>query len=96
MRSLQDAVYNWLTIKVVCDARPDDTAAADTLNLFQQLLQDEHHVASIKVNREEPFYFVDIQTKQEEHKKLRFPIELIDVMLEQMIAEPEKYKNYND
>ena len=27
MRSVQDALYNWLTIKTVAEARPDDSAA---------------------------------------------------------------------
>ena len=26
MRSVQDALYNWLTIKTVAEARPDDSA----------------------------------------------------------------------
>ena len=30
MGSLQDAIYNWLTIKVVADARPNDLAAVET------------------------------------------------------------------
>lgn len=33
MKSLQDALYNWLTIRVVCDARPDDSAARNR-NVF--------------------------------------------------------------
>ena len=44
MKSVQDTLYNWLTIKVVCDARPDDTAAKETLNLFEEMLTDDHHL----------------------------------------------------
>lgn len=95
MRSVQDAIYNWLTIKVVCDARPDDTAAQDTRELFENLLHDEHHVEITNVRKENPFYFVDYRVHLEK-KVQRFPIELIDVMLEQINAEPEKYKNYQD
>jgi hypothetical protein len=95
MNSLQDAVYNWLTIKVVCDVRPDDTAAADTRDLFEQLLKEEHGVTLLNIRREDPFYFVDVESG-EEQKKLRYPIELIEVMLDQITAEPEKYKNYRD
>jgi len=95
MKSLQDTLYNWLTIKVVCDARPDDTAASDTRLLFEQLLHEEHHVEITVVRKEEPFYFVEYLINHEQ-KTGRFPIELIDVMLDQINAEPEKYKNYED
>ncbi|PJN87013.1 hypothetical protein [Bacillus sp. mrc49] len=92
MKSLQDALYNWLTIKVVCDARPDDTAARETEMFFMQLLKDDHRVNIDSVSRAEPFYFVEY-TMDEETKKQRFPIELIDIMLDQIQLEPEKYKN---
>ncbi|MGQ0440713.1 YlaI family protein [Bacillus sp. B-TM1] len=32
MRSVQDALYNWLTIKTVAEARPDDSAAKKLRN----------------------------------------------------------------
>ncbi|RFU60016.1 hypothetical protein [Bacillus sp. V59.32b] len=95
MQSVQDALYNWLTIKVVCDARPDDTAAQDTRGLFENLLHDEHQLEIIEVRKEDPFYFVDYSVHLEK-KTQRFPIELIDVMLDQINAEPQKYKNYQD
>ena len=40
MKSLQDAIYNWLTIKIVSDARPDDTAALETTQMFEQILAE--------------------------------------------------------
>lgn len=95
MQSLQDTLYNWLTIKVVCDARPADTAAKDTRILFEQLLHEQHHIEIIAVRKEEPFYFVEFR-RGSEKKTDRFPIELIEVMLEQINAEPEKYKNIED
>ncbi|MDQ0217218.1 hypothetical protein ELQ35_08205 [Peribacillus cavernae] len=94
MQSLQDTLYNWLTIKVVCDARPEDSSANDTRVLFENLLNEEHQIEIIGVKREEPFYFVQYCINQEE-KTQRFPIELIEVMLDQINAEPEKYLNYD-
>ena len=58
MRSLQDAMYNWLSIKVVCDARPDDTAAMETEKAFYHILEKEHQVSSVQVRREEELYFI--------------------------------------
>jgi hypothetical protein len=91
--SLQDTLYNWLTIKVVCDARPDDTAANETLDLFDKSLLEEHKVTDIEVEKDEPFYFVSY-TVNAERKKQRYPIELIDIMLNQINQDPDRYENF--
>ncbi|MEA3318865.1 MAG: hypothetical protein U9Q88_02475 [Bacillota bacterium] len=93
MRSLQDTLYNWLTIKVVADARPEDKSAQDTKALFEGILLDDHKLTNIIVSKEEPMYYVEYDQGEERHK-VRFPIELIDVMLEQIENEPDKYHNY--
>jgi hypothetical protein len=92
MKSVQDTLYNWLTIKVVCDARPDDTAAQDTLNLFEEMIA-ELHLSNIEVTKDDVMYYVSYQ-QGEETKKTRYPQELIEVMLNQINQEPEKYENY--
>jgi hypothetical protein len=92
MNSVQDTLYNWLTIKVVCDARPDDTAARDTLNLYDEMLADLT-LSNIEVTTDVVMYYVSYQ-QGEETKKTRFPRELIEVMLNQINQEPEKYANY--
>ncbi|MBT2726064.1 hypothetical protein J7E63_03805 [Bacillus sp. ISL-75] len=92
MKSVQDTLYNWLTIKVVCDARPDDTAARDTLNLFEEMIADLH-LSDIEVTKDDVMYYVSYQ-QGEETKKTRYPQELIEVMLNQINQEPEKYENY--
>ena len=61
MKSLQDALYNWLTIKVVCDARPDDTAAREHVIFLMRLLTDEHHFSNIEVTTDEMMYYVSYQ-----------------------------------
>ncbi|MHC0037313.1 hypothetical protein [Pseudoneobacillus sp. C159] len=93
MKSLQDALYNWLTIKVVCDERPDDTAAIETKELFDTILKDEHDVSDIKVTTDSVMYYIEYQ-HQNELKKGRYPRELIEIMITQINNEPEKYENY--
>ncbi|MDR7076432.1 hypothetical protein J2Y03_001435 [Neobacillus niacini] len=93
MRSVQDALYNWLSIKVVCDARPEDTAARETLDLFDGIIKDEHHLTNILVTTDEVMYYVSY-THEGESKKTRFPRELIEVMLNQINQEPDKYCNF--
>ncbi|PWW19807.1 hypothetical protein DFO73_1181 [Cytobacillus oceanisediminis] len=94
MKSLQDSLYNWLTIKIVSDERPDDTAAADTEKMFFNILGDEFHVFNIEIEKDEVMYYVHYDNKDGERNKIRFPRELIEVMLNQIKNEPDKYVNY--
>lgn len=94
MKSLQDALYNWLTIKVVSDERPEDTPAKETMDLFEDILKEEHGLTNIKVEKESEMYFVHF-VKNGEEKSSRFPVDLIEVMLNQIKSEPEKYKSYS-
>jgi hypothetical protein len=94
MKSLQDALYNWLTIKVVADARPDDQAAKETERLFAEILKKDFHVTNISVTKDKVMYAIKYE-KDNEEKTARFPVELIEVMLEQINNEPEKYTNYS-
>lgn len=93
MNSLQDALYNWLTIKVVCDERPDDTAAADTEKMFWEMLIDNHQLSNINIETDAVMYYIHYDHAGE-RKKARFPRELIEIMLNQINASPEKYENY--
>jgi|SRR5579875_1136216 len=93
MKSVQDALYNWLTIKVVVDARPDDTAANETLKHFDEILISEFHVNQIDITKDDEMYNLSY-VQNGERKKARFPRELIEIMLNQINKEPEKYVNY--
>lgn len=93
MKSLQDALYNWLTIKVVTVERPDDSAAVDTEKLFYEILVGEFSLKNIEVMTDEDMYYVVYEQNGIKDKK-RFPRELIEVMLYQIKQEPDKYKNY--
>ncbi|MGG5253089.1 hypothetical protein ACQYAD_06300 [Neobacillus sp. SM06] len=93
MQSVQDALYNWLTIKIVSDARPDDTAAKETKDLFEGMLYGDHGLSDIEVTKDETMYYVSY-TQKNKSKKTRFPVELIEIMLNQINSEPEKYVNY--
>lgn len=93
MKSLQDTLYNWLSIKMVRDERPDDTAAVETEEMFAEMLTNEHGLSNIEIEKDEIMYYVHYH-QSGERKKTRFPRELIEVMLKQIISEPEKYVNY--
>jgi hypothetical protein len=93
MKSLQDALYNWLTIKVVCDARPDDTAAIETRDFFEDMLTSQHQVTNKTITTDEHMYYLTYEHNGET-KKARYQRELIDIMLNHINQEPEKYENY--
>ncbi|OIK09643.1 hypothetical protein BIV60_23420 [Bacillus sp. MUM 116] len=93
MKSLQDALYNWLTIKVVSDSRPDDTAAKETVDLFEEILVSDYRLSNIVITTDEVMYYVTFH-QDGESKKQRFPREVIEVMLDQINGEPDKYCNF--
>ncbi len=93
MKSIQDGLYNWLTIKVVSDARPDDIAATETEEMFLELLKQEHGISNLMIEHDEDFYFVTYQ-KDEQQSQTRFPRELIEVILNQINESPDKFRIY--
>ncbi|HHY73900.1 MAG TPA: hypothetical protein GX497_11940 [Bacillus bacterium] len=91
MKSLQDAFFNWLSIKVVSDARPNDKAAKETLEHFDNVLKEEHMIETVlRLEETEELYYVHYILDGEE-KSMRFPRELIDFMLDAIEREPHKY-----
>ncbi|MGO4887932.1 hypothetical protein ACJ2A9_09250 [Anaerobacillus sp. MEB173] len=84
---LQDALYNWLTIKVVADARPDDQAAIDTYNFFNEMLTVDHKVEKLEVESDDVMYYVYYWIDGQMDKK-QFPLEMIDCLLEGIESEP--------
>lgn len=84
---LQDALYNWLSIKKVAEARPDDKAAEDTCAFFTEILEEDHHIEKTEVIKGETFYTVRYWVDGEEAAK-QFPVALIDALLQSIEAEP--------
>lgn len=46
---LDDALYNWLQIRIVADARPDDQAAKDTADFFTAMLTEDHQIERLLI-----------------------------------------------
>ena len=47
--NLQDALFNWLQIKLVTEARPDDGAAVETLTFFEEILRVDHGLEQFEI-----------------------------------------------
>ncbi|WML43568.1 hypothetical protein [Neobacillus sp. PS3-40] len=93
MKTLQDALYNWLTIKIVSNARPDDSAARETTELFEEILLSKFGATDLKITKDKTLYRVSYK-HEGEVKENRFPIVLADFTLEQINENPERYVNY--
>jgi hypothetical protein len=48
--TLQDALFNWLQINLVAEARPDDNAARETRDFFEQILREDHGLTHVEVS----------------------------------------------
>lgn len=47
--TLEDALFNWLQIRIAADRRPDDRAAKETADFFLSVLRDTHGVTNVRV-----------------------------------------------
>ncbi|WP_248926629.1 hypothetical protein [Paenibacillus hamazuiensis] len=90
--NLQDALFNWLQIKVVSDARKDDNAAKETLDFFETILREDHHLSEFGVERvDETMYHVRYEADGK-RKTQFFDRELVDQLLADINSNPK----YND
>lgn len=86
--NLQDAMYNWLSIKVVADKRKTDQAAQDTSSFFEEILTEDHGLTDIEIELTPDYYVVKYQ-KNDQLESKKFPIELIDALLLSIQNEPK-------
>lgn len=86
---LQDAIFNWLQIKVVADARPEDQAAQDTVVFFEQILEEDHQVQHACIAIADATQ-VHIQYRHEgKTKKLMFDREASEQLLSALQSNPK-------
>ncbi|WP_374018576.1 hypothetical protein ABU162_01935 [Paenibacillus thiaminolyticus] len=53
MMKLPVALFNWLQIKIVTDARPEDGAAKETIAFFEDILREDHRLGSVAAQWDE-------------------------------------------
>lgn len=89
MKSLQDAIFNCLTIKLVYDKRPYDEAAKETYQFFWNILREDHQIKDIKIEQSHDMYVVYYE-KNGNVSSYRFPSELAEMLIHQIEEEPDK------
>ncbi|SEF50922.1 hypothetical protein [Paenibacillus sp. UNC499MF] len=53
--TLQDALFNWLQIRIVAEARPLDEAARKTADFFEEILREDHGVSEFEKTEADEF-----------------------------------------
>ncbi|REK76226.1 hypothetical protein [Paenibacillus paeoniae] len=86
---LQDALFNWLQIRLVADARQDDGAARDTLAFFEEILREDHGLASFDIERIDET-MIHVRYEKDGRMKLQmYPRETGEQLLHDIIANPK-------
>lgn len=85
---LTDALFNWLQIRVVADARPDDRSAQDTAAFFLEILEQDHQVTDLTYQADEERYTLSWSANGSS-QSLRFAREKVDELLEAINNEPK-------
>jgi hypothetical protein len=87
--NLQTALFNWLQIKTVADARPTDEAAKKTVDFFAEILRDDHKLTSFEVSTADlTMYHVTYELNGVKKKQM-FDRENVEQLLHDINAEPK-------
>lgn len=88
--NLQDALFNWLQISLVAEARPEDGAARDTRDFFEQILREDHAVTrfSYVENAVEDAYQVEYD-QDGQTRTQRYDRELAEQLLTDINSNPK-------
>jgi hypothetical protein len=86
---LQDALFNWLQMALVSEARPEDLAAQETKDFFEQILKEDHSLTEIQIEHQDETM---IHVRYEQgglSKKQTFDCELAEKLLEDIRSNPK-------
>lgn len=89
----QDALFNWVQIKIVSDARPEDHAAKETVDFFELMLREDHGLTFFTFETAVDEAWIEVKYSQNGESKLqRFDSELAGQLLRDIQSNPK----YND
>ncbi|MEW9701649.1 hypothetical protein [Paenibacillus sp. SI8] len=90
---LQDALFNWLQMHIVLEARPDDEAARETRDFFAVILEEDHFISNYHIIKQENARSIQIAYEQEGISKMQqFDRESAEKLLADIGSNP-KYNN---
>jgi hypothetical protein len=86
---LEDALFNWLQIQIVADARPEDNAARDTLSFFEQILREDHALSAFDIVKTDET-MIHVRYEKDSRAKLQlFPREVGEQLLRDITDNPK-------
>lgn len=95
--SLMDALFYWLQMKWVSEARPDDEAAKETLHFFAQILSEDHELASFDVSSVDAGkVHVQYTTRDGASRTVWFDRESVDQLNRDMFGLPDDSSDLPD
>jgi hypothetical protein len=84
---LEDALFNWLQIKIVAEARTDDQAAEETMIFFEEILREDHKLADFEAIADEDMIHISYELEGS-RKKLMFSREAAEQLLADINSNP--------
>lgn len=91
---LNNALFNWLQIEIVREARPSDQSAAETVQFFATLLAEDHQVTNLTKKRVDDVYEVAYQAQQQP-KTAQFPAANAEKLLQDILDEPKYNQSFD-
>ncbi|RNB91104.1 hypothetical protein EDM56_05830 [Brevibacillus fluminis] len=85
---LGDALFNWLQIQAVADARPHDQSAKETAAFFSAILTEDHNVTALTYTKDETMYTLRY-TMEGKPKMEMYQIEAVEELLDAINSEPK-------
>lgn len=90
---LDDAVFNWLQIKVVSENRPSDHAAKDTFDFFSTVIAEDYGIRNIVVEKEDLLYRVHYEHEGTKKSKV-FDRVAVDYLYTSITNEPKYNESF--
>jgi hypothetical protein len=84
---LEDALFNWLQIKIVAEERVNDYAAEETKLFFEQILREDHALTDFEATTDETMVHISYEVEGV-RKKLMFNRESAEQLLTDINSNP--------
>ncbi|MHA6484751.1 hypothetical protein ACX1C1_22935 [Paenibacillus sp. strain BS8-2] len=86
---LEDALFNWLQIKIVSEGRPEDDAAVRTLAFFEEILHEDLGLSQVHIASKDSGLIVISYEKDGQTLTQQYPRELGEALLHDIISNPK-------
>ncbi|SDW87597.1 hypothetical protein [Paenibacillus sp. CF384] len=85
----EDALFNWLQIHLVAEARPEDRAAIDTRDFFLEILTEDHGISNLHIHTVDDT-MIHLRFDKDNKSKLQmFPREAGEQLLQDINENPK-------